>query len=354
MKFRTNTSRRHAAIGAALVASLYACGEPSRPTAEQTPTTQSSVNQHTTPTAAPEDVPFVETPNNRARVRHLSLSMTQFTLNHELGHMVMREYGLPVLGGQEDAADRFATLLMTPPPRQVAGPPETFDPAVEPDVPGILWAVAWWRFDQRSQGPDAVPVYWGPHPLGEQRSYQVLCLVYGADPQRFEQTASKYLPATRLEECLDEARTNSASWEQVLAGQVMRKGELDARYNPVVRYNDAPEELASARASLMESRSLETFGESLRRLRVRPGLGRPDPALRLQLSELARSIQERSIPVIGDACQTPDGRYAENAFWDGNQRQIVFCYGLQRLFDQWARTTISRTSIGRSEAAAPR
>ena len=37
-----------------------------------------------------------------------------FVLFHEIGHALVSEFELPVLGREEDAVDRFATFLLTP------------------------------------------------------------------------------------------------------------------------------------------------------------------------------------------------------------------------------------------------
>ena len=70
--------------------------------------------------ARAEDEPvFVETPANLARLRHMTESLTTFVVMHELGHFIVDALDAPILGREEDAADRFATLMMTPPPRRL-------------------------------------------------------------------------------------------------------------------------------------------------------------------------------------------------------------------------------------------
>src|SRR3954454_13912300 len=49
-------------------------------------------------------------PQQRDHVIGFVIGNTLFTLTHELGHAVISEFRLPVLGREEDAADAFATL----------------------------------------------------------------------------------------------------------------------------------------------------------------------------------------------------------------------------------------------------
>src|SRR6185295_11227249 len=51
---------------------------------------------------------FIPSPNNLRRVRYMVFSVTLFTLAHELGHMVVDEYKIPMIANKENSADRFA------------------------------------------------------------------------------------------------------------------------------------------------------------------------------------------------------------------------------------------------------
>ena len=46
-------------------------------------------------------------------VRRGVVSAVQFVLAHEIGHAIIHEFRLPVLGKEEDAADSFAAYLLT-------------------------------------------------------------------------------------------------------------------------------------------------------------------------------------------------------------------------------------------------
>src|SRR4051794_18952585 len=48
-------------------------------------------------------------PQQRDRLIEFIIGNTLFTLTHELGHAVISEFQLPVIGREEDAADAFAS-----------------------------------------------------------------------------------------------------------------------------------------------------------------------------------------------------------------------------------------------------
>src|SRR3954453_16695765 len=51
-------------------------------------------------------------PQQRDQLIEFIIGNTLFTLTHELGHAVISEFQLPVIGREEDAADAFATLAL--------------------------------------------------------------------------------------------------------------------------------------------------------------------------------------------------------------------------------------------------
>jgi len=167
-----------------------------------------------TPEKPPE---FIPSPNNLRRVRYMVFSVTLFTLAHELGHMVVDEYKIPMIANKENSADRFATLLMAPAPRP-AGSPDTFDPVTDPDSPQVVWAAWFWHeMWKRKQEKGELPDYANRHGLDISRSVEVMCLTYGSDPDRFERPFRAYLRESSRDECVKDSRANLAAWQQVFA-----------------------------------------------------------------------------------------------------------------------------------------
>jgi hypothetical protein len=336
-----------AAVG--LAVSMIACGTPVDPAEPRSGDLVPQVEtQASTPPAAADPPTLIESRNNLVRVRHMVLSVTLFTLLHELGHMIVSEYDPPVIGTKESGADRFAALAMTPPPRPPGLPREMFDPAIEKDVPGVIWAAWWWHsMHDLRESTGVPPDYADSHGLDEQRSRQVMCLIYGAEPARFEAAFARFLPAERRQECLSEAADNRAAWRKVLE---RRLGDGSWwKYEGRVTYHDAPAPLAAARTLLMDERVLELFAENVNALPVPPRAVPPG-----NFSVLDRRHSFRlPIDVVGDACLTADGHAIQNALWDPDARRITLSYGLVSLFEELARSAIARTDIGQRETLEP-
>lgn len=135
----------------------------------------------------------------------------EFTLFHELGHMAIDELGLPVLGMEEDAADRIAVIAMLL--RRRAQSADNIIPwlfAVAGD-----WYTEWELGDGRGEG-GAIP-YWAQHPLEIQRFHNIVCLVFGSDPETLSGLVdTELLPFPRAMSCEREYRLAQRAVQWVL------------------------------------------------------------------------------------------------------------------------------------------
>ena len=142
--------------------------------------------------------PFVSA-QEHASIEQLRFVTTnaEFTLLHEMGHMLIHELKLPVLGREEDAADQlgFMGLFLI------------YDRQQTPDFPMRLLDVAdYWRLEwQRDKAPAEEIQAWDSHALDEQRFYNMACLAYGSDPKNLEWIIEMTgLPEERAFYCQDE------------------------------------------------------------------------------------------------------------------------------------------------------
>jgi hypothetical protein len=295
-------------------------------------------------TVTPSDPEFIPSPNNLYRVEHMVWAVSLFTLLHELGHMIVSEYKVPVVGKEEDGVDRFATLMMTPPAKPPGSPPDTFDPATDPESPLVMWAAWWWHeLWRRQRAAGEVIDYANRHGLNISRSVEVMCLVYGADPERFERPFRTFLLERTRPSCIDDYYENRDNWTQVL-GQAERGNGW--KYRGRVAYNPASAELERVRTWLMERRVLEEFAE-----KWVDALPVPSHAIPKGEYPALESFEPYrvSISVVADYCPRADGRPRVNAFWDSASRRIVLCYAFVEQFERFSRETIARTEIGQSE-----
>ncbi|MCA0317836.1 MAG: DUF4344 domain-containing metallopeptidase [Proteobacteria bacterium] len=226
-----------------------------------------------------------------------------FTLAHEFGHVVISEFGLPVLGREEDAADNFATLTLV----QIGG---SFAHQVMVDAARGLLVLG--RDDARAGANDPVKFY-DEHGLGPQRAGQIICLLYGSDPTAFEALARRaYLPDERRDSCAADFQQMSETWRQLLAPNLGRAGQSlwqrlfrrgreasPAGIMPVT-YGEAPENLKPIRSFLVRLGLLETVRDyAVQNFAFRPGI-------RLEAA----------------SCGEP------NAWWDPEERKLTLCYEL--------------------------
>lgn len=102
----------------------------------------------------------------------------EFTLLHEMGHLLIAELQLPVLGREEDAADQlgFISLFLS------------YGRQPDADFYATLLDIAdYWRLEWQRPKPDYEEVHaWASHGLDAQRFYNLACLIYGSDPDQLE------------------------------------------------------------------------------------------------------------------------------------------------------------------------
>ena len=126
-----------------------------------------------------------------------------WTFFHELGHAAVDLFDLPITGNEEDAVDRFATLILLSGPED-----EEFDIAER--------AIGAWDLATAESLEDLD--FADEHPVSEQRWYTMACLMVGSNPRRYEHlVGDEGLPAERAEGCPAEYEKMSRSWERLMS-----------------------------------------------------------------------------------------------------------------------------------------
>ena len=111
---------------------------------------------------------------------------------------------LPTTGREEDAVDQLSMYALA------------LDSEGE-NVPALDAAAAFgaWAGERQEGGGQAV--FWGEHSLDEQRFFNIVCWVFGQDPQRFENlVADGLLPENRAARCPGEWAQIDRSWSRLL------------------------------------------------------------------------------------------------------------------------------------------
>lgn len=141
----------------------------------------------------------------------------RFILLHETGHALITLLEIPITGREEDAVDQLATTLML----RFAGLDESTTTVTE----NLRMASNW--FLARSTGQYNLDAYADEHALGEQRYFNLQCLLYGSDPARYLSIVTDGdLPEARAKGCPEESRRISRSWLRLLLPYVAPKYDM--------------------------------------------------------------------------------------------------------------------------------
>jgi hypothetical protein len=131
---------------------------------------------------------------------------TVHTIHHEIAHMLIDRFQLPVVGREEDAADQYAWLRMLDDWRRTG------------DDQPLRSAIRLWQLEHlaaRKSG-DLVPA-WSEHSSDRQRLFMGICMVAGSEPEAFGDLADLYrMPADRIEACEDDALFIADAWDELL------------------------------------------------------------------------------------------------------------------------------------------
>ncbi|MGQ0703886.1 MAG: DUF4344 domain-containing metallopeptidase [Gemmatimonadales bacterium] len=125
-----------------------------------------------------------------------------FALMHELGHGLIDVLELPIVGREEDAVDQLATILLLN--QGATGDSLAFG------------AVGWFALNARASPLDEL-AFADDHGLNQQRVYNIVCWIYGRDPERYPQVVAEgWLPEPRRRGCGEEYQRLVRNWGRLL------------------------------------------------------------------------------------------------------------------------------------------
>lgn len=147
-----------------------------------------------------------------------------FSFFHESGHGLIHILDLAAVGREEDAVDQLATLILI-----AAG-----DEGVSMAMSGAYW------FQLQSKAGNKLP-FWDEHAFDGQRFYNILCLIYGSNPQKYGSfVSSGSLPKDRALRCPEEYAKINKAWERLLQPHLTNGAALNINYKPNVPVKEAP------------------------------------------------------------------------------------------------------------------
>jgi len=126
----------------------------------------------------------------------------KFVFLHEIGHALIDAYKLPIVGHEEDAADKCAAYI-------------NLTELGEDGVRSVLTAAE--AFEIESKHRSGKPNLADEHLLQEQRFYNSLCMIYGSNPSKYETIVTEgFLPKERAARCPAEFQRSVDSWVSLL------------------------------------------------------------------------------------------------------------------------------------------
>ncbi|GLQ55565.1 DUF4344 domain-containing metallopeptidase [Devosia nitrariae] len=226
----------------------------------------------------------------RAVAHRFAANNSLFVLYHEVGHLLIDQLKLPVLGREEDAADNMATWTLL----------SKNTPAAHAALADAAygWLLSGIAYGSNLDDSD----YYASHSLDRQRAFHIVCLMVGSDDRSFRAIATEYaIDRDRQDTCLWDYELINRSMRSLMASHQPRK----ARTAQVrITYHDVSGRLRNAADAFRQSGVFEQVAAEVER---HYSLNKP---------------VEFNAKRCGEA----------NAFYDSDTVEIIFCYELMEDF----------------------
>lgn len=246
---------------------------------------------------AADDIPVPQslsklTPEQLEDTKNFAVGNATFIIFHESGHMLVSEFGLPVLGKEEDAVDSLSSLMLLE-----AEDTKIFGQAMK----DATWG--WFLWAQASEENGVEPAYWDEHALDQQRAYAMVCMMLGKDEAAYREFAeSVEYPKDRIDQCKYNYERTSATWFGLLEQYEAPEG---GKTEFVVTYEEPKDPRLAFWAAIAKKEGI------------------------LEMIEATYSGMydlKDGIKVTAKSCGT------ENAYWHPGDRELTFCYELMAMY----------------------
>jgi hypothetical protein len=144
-------------------------------------------------------------PQAKRQLVEFVIGNAMFAMAHEIGHGLINEMNMPVLGREEDAADSFAVVTAL---KIGSG----FSERV------LIEATKGWVLaSKRDKKKGNALAFYDEHGLDLQRAYNVVCFIVGSDPEKYKALAADTkLPEERQTSCAYDWKNTAWSWDEML------------------------------------------------------------------------------------------------------------------------------------------
>ncbi|MDG4663820.1 DUF4344 domain-containing metallopeptidase [Mycobacterium sp. 236(2023)] len=131
------------------------------------------------------------------------------TFYHEVGHMTVTIYNLPITGREEDVADQLAAYVLLQPGDD--GAPDMESVQAVKDFAKVF------DISGEEDGPLGDSDFADEHTLNEARNYNLLCWIYGSNPDaNADIVTGGELPESRADGCQAEWQQLDNAWATLL------------------------------------------------------------------------------------------------------------------------------------------
>lgn len=149
---------------------------------------------------------FKDNEANEKDLEEAVLGSTAWTFYHEMGHALIDIYQIAHTGKEEDAADELSTYILINEGGEAG------------ELAAINGAADFYR-EVANDNDLSEEQFADTHSLNKQRFYNIVCWVYGSNPQKYTFLAEgkeAILPAGRAEGCEGEYQRITKAWRNLL------------------------------------------------------------------------------------------------------------------------------------------
>lgn len=137
-----------------------------------------------------------------------------FTFWHEVGHAMVHQLDLPIVGSSEEAADEFASMSM------VWLSDVKWENALQYGAIQFKWDY------EKGIETGRHKMYWTKHPLDKQRYYNLYAILYGMKPETYS-FLKEYLPESRQRTSKNDYSKKDRAWSYLLKLNSKRPSYFD-------------------------------------------------------------------------------------------------------------------------------
>lgn len=157
-----------------------------------------------------------------------------FAFIHELGHCLIDVLNLPSTGREEDAVDQLSTFVLV-----ALNGEEGERMAISG---AVSWGIQYDRLAKSGKTAGELNMLWADeHSMDGQRFYNILCWVFGHNPEKYQSMVNNPLPEQRAVRCPMEYTRLATAWLTLLKPYLKDGGaKASAHTAPMVGDSNAP------------------------------------------------------------------------------------------------------------------